>query len=285
MKLIVVLICLAIQRYANINGSFSQPWFEIYLEWLKPVFAKLNKWLSLAAILLPVLIVLFLINLLLTWRLFDLFGIVFAALILFLCIEAQDFRRLLAPYLEDKAKTHDAESKIPIKNLAEEFDESVPHESPALHRTITKLIFLKASQDMFMVLFWFMIFGIYGAAGYYMIKLTSKFAPRLQGHYENIGNIAAKLQNILDWIPTRILGISYALAGNFNQGFTYCYKHLTLGLQENKTFTVNSGFSALDIAKGTEADVKENINAINLIDRTIIVWLISILLITIGMLL
>jgi AmpE protein len=285
MKLIVILICLAIQRYANINGSFSQSWFEIYLGWLKPLFAKLNKWLSLAAIILPVLVVLFLINLLLTWRLFDLFGIVFAALVLFLCIEAQDFRHILAPYLEDKAETHDAEARAPIRNLAEEFDESVPHESPALHRTITKLIFLKASQDMFMVLFWFMIFGIYGAAGYYIIKLTSKFAPRLQGHYETIGNAAITLQNILDWVPTRILGISYALAGNFSQGFTYCYKHLALGLQENKTFAVNSGLSALDITQETEPDIKENINAINLIDRTIIVWLISILLITIGMLL
>lgn len=283
MKLIVILICLSLQRYVNINGSFSQAWFGFYLKLLKPLFVKLNKWLSLTAIVLPVIIVLALIHFILLWKLSDLSYVILAAFILFICLDAKELQRMLSPYFAGMDNNDHQSARNVVQPLAEEFSEPLPDDAAKLSRTVTNLIFLKTSQSIFTVLFWFALCDIYGAIFYYMIFLTRKLAHKMDG--ENLAEAATQVQNVMDWVPARLVGISCALAGHFMTAFTYFYKNIFLGLKENKTFVTNCGLAALDTNQDSPSNIAENRNALSLIDRTIIIWLIATLLITLGSLL
>lgn len=291
MTFITILICLALQRFVNLGG-IENKWFKLYLDKLQPIIHKFNKWIIILLIILPVFVVLGLLHILLLWRLFGLFYLILASIVLFVSMDARDLRHLLIEYFANYEKNNFTAAAESVNNF---IDQPAPTNPQELARVVTKTILYKSCEKIFVVLFWFIILGIYGAAGYCLIDLIRKTAseidqksPHKKGlDYAELSTLAVKIQNILDWLPTRILGFSYALAGNFMSGFTYCIKHLQTSYTENPKVAVESGLTALDIdlEDNSKASINENHAALELIDRTLIIWIVAFALISLGMLL
>jgi membrane protein required for beta-lactamase induction len=280
MVLIAILFCLALQRFANIGGWFNSAWFEIYLKNLKPWAVKLNEWVAILLVIAPVLLFLALLHWVLSKHLFGLFNLILATLVLFLCIDARDLKNRLAPYFAnlEKEDTHAAASAaanvvgdVSSNNMAE------------LNRSVTKAILLNSFDNLFAGLFWFMLFGPYGVTTYLLIALLSKNANKIDSAYAGIAKLATQIQDVLDWVPSRLTGISYALVGNFNKGLGYFNKHLWSGLTDVRKFSVDAGLAALDIdSSATKATSKENYAALDLVNRILTIWLMALALVLLG---
>jgi|GEM_PF-1121410 len=291
MTLITILIALVVQRFGNMADWFKPAWFETYVGWLRPALVKCNQWSAIAVIVLPVFTILGIFHYLLSPRLFGLFYLVLASFVLLLCLDARNLKNQLNKYFEHAEKE---ETEAALNAIADLTDEPLPtiNTSTGISRCATRLILEKSYVQIFSVLFWFGtlgIFGIYGVAGYTTISLLRRLATKIDGSFGDIANAAASIKDILDWLPVRVLGFSYALVGQFMNGFSYCSKNFKLGLSDNMKFTVESGLTALgvnitDVAE-SEANLQENYATLALIDRALAAWIIAMALITFGMLL
>jgi membrane protein required for beta-lactamase induction len=286
MMLVAVLLCLALQRFANMGGWFQMSWFELYLKTLNPWITKLNEWVAILLVVAPVLLLLVLLHFLFSWRLFGLFNLILTTAILFFCIDARDFKNQLEAYFNnlEKGDTHAAANAV--ANFIGDASSSTTAE---LNRAVTKAILLNSFTQLFTGLFWFMVFGVYGiyaVAVYFLIVLLRKSALKVDANYVELAKLTTKIQAVLDWLPSRLIGISYSLVGNFNKGFAYCHKNLWTGLTDARKFTIDAGIASLDVdpdvAKATPI---ENYAALDLINRVLIVWLIALFFVWLGVLL
>jgi AmpE protein len=131
-----------------------------------------------------------------------------------------------------------------------------------------------------------MLFKSYGITAYLLIVLLSKNAPKIDPNYAGIAKLATQIKDVLEWVPSRLTGITYALVGNFNKGLEHFNKYLWSSLAEVRKFSVDSGLAALDAdPNATKATPKENYAALELIDRTLVVWLMALALVLLGVLL
>lgn len=281
MTLIAILFCLGVQRFANVGGLFRISWFESYLKLLNPWIAKLDKRLAILAIVAPILVAIFLLQMVFGFYLHGLLNLIFAAVVLFFCIDARGFKNRLKAYFAgmEQDDLHGAATAA-----AEFIGESPAENKPDLSRAVTKAIIAKSFEQIFSSLFWFMVFGVYGLATYFVIVLLSQHGLKINSGYAEIVKLAEKIQEVFEWIPSRLLGFTYSLAGCFSKGFGYFIKNISSGLAEVKKFVVESGVAALDLDPNDEhADQKENVAAIDLVDRAVLVWLVALVLIVVGM--
>lgn len=283
MTLIAILFCLAIQRFANIGGFMPAIWFEAYLKLLGPWIAKLDERLVILLVIAPILLLFLLLHFIFMSYFFNLFDLILAVVVLFLCIDARDLKNRLVPYFSELEKSNLHGAAEAVTGLIS--DEAIG-KMAELPREVTRAILLKSFEQIFAGLFWFMVFNIYGITTYSLIVLLRQNALKVNAHYVELAKLAAKIQEILEWLPARLLGFSYALVGNFNKGSNYCSKNLWLGLSLVKKFVVDSGLAALDVSSNVvDADKGENQAALDIINRVLIVWLVGVALVSIGFLL
>jgi AmpE protein len=282
MALIIILITLVVQRFASMAGWFKPAWFELYLSWIKPFIAKTNKWLALLIIIAPIFLVLAILDILLTWRLFGLFYLVLGTIILLLCMDARSLKLRLNTYFEAVTKQDVSGAKTALAAFT---SQPLPDNLAALNRRATKIIFAESYIHIFSFIFWFAIFGIYGATAYVVTMFLRQIGTKGDSSLKEITAAATFIQDVFDWVPVRLLGFSYALVGHFSTGFSYCMSNLKLGLKDNLKFATESGLASLGAnVDDQNGSTQENEAAIALVDRALIIWLMAIALITLGML-
>lgn len=282
MTIITILICIALQKFANVGGWFNLSWFEAYLKLLCPWLKKINEWLGLGLVIVPICLVLVLLHYILMWKMFGIFDLLLVVIVLFFTMDARDFKYELAKYFErlEKKDVNGAANAV-----TEFLAVPAPTEAAELSRAVTKAITLKSFERLFTVLFWFAIFGIYGATIYYAITLLRKTALKVDTHLAALAKIAAKIQNILDWFPARVLGFSYVLAGKFAKVFNCWFNKLFNRPKHNHDFIIATGLTALDVdpkAETISSSSKENYEALDLINRVLIIWVIAVALFSLG---
>lgn len=274
MTLITILLCLALQRFANLGRWFQPSWFSFYLKSLNPWLAKCNAWLALLLIMAPILILLALLHVILAGKVFGLLDLLLATLVLFFCIDARDYNNQLTGYFTHLKK---GDTQAAANAMTAFIDTTaVSSTKPDLIRAVTKSILQYSFTQLFAGLFWFMALGVYGVTIYFLITL-------LRSTPNTATKLAGQIQDILDWVPAKLLGISYALAGNFGKGFSYWRKNLWTRLTETRKFAVATGIAALDVVPdATKAVSQENHAVLDLINHVLIIWLVVFTLVLLG---
>lgn len=283
MNLIAILICVVIQKTISLNGFIDNTiWLNAYIKKIQPRLKNLNNWLGLAAMLAPFFIVLTLLHLLSFRHLFGLLHLLLTVAILFFCIDFREIGYKLTDYFEasENSKTDQA---LPA---ADAFIHTAlgNKKSRASVRTISKAVFTYAFEWIFAPLFWFLVLDIYGVVLYVLISNISKKASQIDSSYEGIAQAATKVQELLDFLPMRIVALTYTLAGHFTTGFAYCYKKVLSLSFDTQDFVVNTALASLgpEYKHPKEESSKENRVALSLVNRTILIWLIGLVLFTLG---
>lgn len=68
----------------------------------------------------------------------------------------------------------------------------------------------QAYQSFFAVIFWYVLLGPAAALGYRLLALIAAHA-----HQSALKARAVQLRHLMDWLPVRVLALSFALVGNF----------------------------------------------------------------------
>jgi AmpE protein len=242
MEFIVVLLCLVIQKFWPEGARFHpNSWFNPYYRFIKDQAEKFSMWRSYWAILCVVIPVL-LAFLLLSVAMRGLIG--HFLLSLFIVWYSLGLDRL-------KAESGDQVDDILINSY----------------------------RNIFAVIFWYTLVGPLGAVLYYLLRQLNgvlEQEPQDSGLLMSLNRVIG----VMDWVPVRILGISYALVGHFATLFPLWLKDLPGKLEDNESHVVEWGVKSLELSKSEESSKTDAAYA--LVQRSVAVWLVALALISVG---
>jgi len=153
------------------------------------------------------------------------------------------------------------------------------------------------SDALFAPLFWFLLAGPVGAVGYRLVNTLDAMWGYRSERYLYYGWGAARLDDLLNWIPARCCALSYALLGNTRQGLACWWSQAPHCESPNAGPVMASGAGALNLAlggpafyhgqhhdrpllgSGSEPAATDINRAIQLVRRVTWMWLLLVLLI------
>ncbi len=155
-------------------------------------------------------------------------------------------------------------------------------------------------RQMFGVLFWFVLLAPLGPVGAVLFRCSSILARRwaaTQGHFVLC---AQRVFGIVNWIPSRLTALTYAIAGNFEDA-TYCWRTQASTWPESEEGVVlAAGAGAMgvklgqsinvggdtvwrpELGTGQPPDADSIDSAISMIWRGLVIWLVAGLLVVIA---
>lgn len=193
----------AVQRDGWVVGWWrwldTQPWLQS-----SPAVARI------VALLGPVLALALVLALAGGW-LFGLAGIAVSLLVLLYSFGRDDINVLVRSYHDDLGRNDVQAAWHSAADLDPGHGENAAESWPQLHDQTLQLVNYRYFERFFPVIFWFLVLGAPGALLYRLASLALNF------HRENNDQSDADshLLWVLEWIPLRLLGLVFALVGNF----------------------------------------------------------------------
>jgi len=276
MTLIILLCGLALEYFLGVLDNIRQlTWFGRYSDWLENKLVQSRYWNTAAGVIMTLagpLVLIILID-------YGLSEIFFPLSYLFaLVVLLNSFGPIfLDQSLDEYIKALDAEDDVQARHYAGELCHAVAAPDPDKdEQEIIGSIFIEANERLYAVIFWFIVLGPFGAMLY---RLVNSLKFKYQDVHGAYADSVRHLNHILNWPSSRLLVLGNALAGNMIEAME------AWRVNEDNSFTVNesvliaSGFGALHYRPGTdrqEDDLDRSywIRATQgLINRTLIVWL------------
>jgi adenosylcobinamide-phosphate synthase len=139
-----------------------------------------------------------------------------------------------------------------------------------------------------------------GPLGPVLYRSTELLNERWGGRPDSFGDFAVRAFDIIDWLPTRMTAMSFAITGNFEDA-VYCWRAQAASwMNHNQGIILASGAGALgiclgdslqepggeyyrpELGVGEKADMDFLQSAVGLVWRTLVLWLALILLLEIA---
>ena len=280
MKLLILLACLGIQRYMNFNFSLSQyDWFTPYQDMLKQYVPKplMNGVTGLFVIVVPIAFVAQFVGVVLSgwWLTSFLYGLV----VLFYCLDGRLGEQFIQAQSGVGSKEPKSEADVAASKV---LAEPVPDTSHAKVRAISNAIFFHALHHVFGVMFWYVLLGIFGAVMYFLVAFIANPSRKTQGVLAPYGESAKLVLDFLAWVPVRLVGFAFALAGATANTIKVVMQHLVGKLSNEKELAATFGLTAIkaDVENPNSATAEENKNALTMVFLGQGVWLAVILVIS-----
>ncbi|WP_086931001.1 regulatory signaling modulator protein AmpE [Agarilytica rhodophyticola] len=203
---IVVLAILFLQVWGADNPFHKDEWVKRWVEYLDNSFSPGASLLFFLAVGLPILaasLVMYTIATVSYWPLLPI-----SVFILLYSFGRGEFTNIVTEYTQacfdedwDSALERAGKLDVDLTGLA-------PNDWDTLHQHVLDEAAYRGFERMFAVLFWFFIFGPLGALLYRLVFLFN--------HGANGENKSAKKWLwVLEWPAVRVLGLSFAMTGNF----------------------------------------------------------------------
>lgn len=274
MTLITVLLVIAAEFYFKWGEEYRRfDWFDALQIKIsdslsdKPFY---EKWGGVALVLLAPLAIL---ALLLSFIPDFIYGLVFflaSCAVLFLSLGPKSLSTSFSDYFSAMERG-DAEAGF-LGLQREKVLEDIP-EGDDLVRNTTRAILVESQTRYFGVIFWFIFLGPYGALFYRLSHLYREICKNEQN--EEHLSLLEQLIHIIDWAPARITSILFLLTGDFVSGFYRVKDYLVDLTADNRHLITETGIAALGVdMQSTNDDYKENRDAIAMVDRTVIIYLV-----------
>src|SRR3990167_4801285 len=253
MALIVIVICLLVQRV--LMWEVNKPhlaFFIKYTAWLEMLCNQWRIWQGLGGVFF-VFASIAALYVMVIGVLGAIFGVVFLFL-WHLCV--------LWFYLDAKPLVFESVHPIPLNEL-----------------------FMNRYHAIFAVLFWYLVLGPLGVIFYCesrRLEFHLKQEQKSDVYFsEEFLQKLMLVRSMMDWVPVRLLGLTYALIGQFRPAFTFWCSHFA-GLQSEPLLVVDYGMIALNwdpklVLSRSEQHMMEMRGLTN---RALIVWLVVIAIFT-----
>ena len=141
--------------------------------------------------------------------------------------------------------------------------------------------------ELFSPVLWYLLLGPMALVGYYLLRVTAELADT-----QAAGYMARRWQDWADWLPARVLALSFALAGNFDTTWKYLVEHLrdpvlpSLELLDGATEAAHPSALTTDSEVAPGAALVLALSGVDsLLKRVGIIWLVLLALMTLHVLL
>ena len=295
MNLIALLFGIWIeQRLAHLLHLREPRWFDPYFDWglrhlsgADPTQALVITVLLALVPVLPVAIFAWLFS-------NALFGVVYLAFALVVLLFSLGPRNLAEDVEDYKRALGQPDDVLRAQRAKAITERGGPADPAERTRAVEEAIFVQANNRIFGVILWFMLLGPTGAWLFRVTDLMRRRAVFEGGRErEQTGRtpdyVAAvqRVHGALAWLPARLLALGYALAGSFEDAvsdwrayYQRCSEHF---FEVNDAVLASAGAGALrNRAFTAEVDAAQVVGgAMRLVNRTLIVWLTAIALLTV----
>lgn len=200
----------AVMQVIHADGAF----YQLYGKLKKLSGEDVATWLSL----LVVAVVLFV---LLEWVddvLWGLAGLCVNALLLAYAFGRGDYQAKLSAYYQAWRQGDYQQLAVILESIAHakpmnEFEPSEAEDAYVLHQRARQVMVYAIFQRLFVVIFWFMLFGPIAAVIYRLLQLIHEQNP-LQG-------FLARVPFYMEWLAARFTAAIFAIVGDFSKGLNY----------------------------------------------------------------
>lgn len=282
MTLLAILLAFALEYFFGaLDRARNFSWFESWISLLQARCGARPFWNGPFGVLLtlgvPVALLVLLGRVLADYNTLLVFLLATAALIYAL---GPDLNSRLDAYVTalqggDEAAQHDVESALQVAGVRGE-DES---------ERMVRSILLRSHEQLFGVLFWFIVLGMGGALLFCLtVRLRERCDPRT-----GYGAAVQRLHGILSWPSVRLQALGLALAGNLVDALDGWRAAGGLVLDGNDELLGAVGLGALHVGlrraaeeEGSQPLLDGVQEAQALINRTLVIWLIALGFMTIG---
>ncbi len=150
---------------------------------------------------------------------------------------------------------------------------------------VIRAALIQANDRVFAVVFWFVLLGPLGAVFFRGAELLRHKLAREFGEDSEFADASARLHGVMAWLPARLLALSYAFAGSFEEALAdwRAYYEDCAGrfFQISNDVLGCAGSGAVRLAMSTKNTEMEFLHATdNLIFRSEVLWLSMIGLLT-----
>lgn len=274
MSLIIILLALLIERFAVfVHRWRAHHWFERYASKMNIAVGK-QAYVSLPASLLPILIIIYFVNYYLEKLSFGWPAWIFGLVVLVYCL-GNTHLRARAQECYEQIELGNIESARAL--LFENFD--VAEEGDITVSVLMKAFYRASLQRVFSILFWFVVLGPMGAVLYRLMHKLSIYS--LDETMKKVTSLAHRIAFLLDWIPARLLALSFCLAGNFMDVFSEWRGTFKAKMHETYQVLYHCGHAAIRAEENPEptAVSAQLDDAYHLICRSLFIWLVALALI------
>lgn len=274
MSLVIVLLALLVERLALfVHPIRDHHWLEHYSQKIT-VMVRKNSYFGLLLSVVPFLVIVYFVHVLLTKISFGWPSWLFDLVILVYCLGNTHLRaQMVECYEQIELGNLDTARALLLEHFdVEERGEVTPY-------ILMKAFYRASLQRVFSILFWFIVLGPVGAALYRAVQKLSVYSS--EDTMNKVQRLATRVTFILDWIPARLLALSFCLAGHFMEVFTEWRTTFKTGKSDTYQVLYNCGHIAVRAdANSDKAIVLAQLDeAYYLVCRSLFIWLVVLALI------
>ena len=285
MNLITVLIALGVEaRLGGFDKYRDLSWFVHYCDWLEARLAGAAFWHGPGGLLLTLFIPLALLGVLV--YLAGQASIVLGFLLSFLAL-VYSFGPALGSLVDSYAEALGGSDEAACREVLEKILYGDLEDGNTDQDRVISSIMLRSHEYLFAVIFWFLLLGAVGALLYCLVVNLAQRHEKIESEY---AGAVSDLHNILMWPSSRMLALGFALGGSLVSALESWRTVSGHTLAVSREVITLSGFGALhyrptgeEKADGHTGEFVSRLReTMALINRTLIVWLIVLGLMTIA---
>lgn len=175
-------------------------------------------------------------------------GLVFDLVILYLALSGADIEVKVHGIVDRLRRFEINEARQTLAPLVN-FQVTALDE-PGVLRGLLEWMFSRANSAWFAPLFWFVVAGAPAVVLYRLAELLSGIWRENSGHDRELAWAAAKVKYLLEWLPARLLALTYALLGNRSRAMSCWRDYAATWSDTNDGILITTGSGALGVSVG-----------------------------------